>query len=72
MSTEMMYPNQEDRCPLCGSYALDYPDGMQIDNMYVFCSTSCCDCGATWVQRYSLIYDENTGVMDKNGMEVDE
>lgn len=72
MNTEMMYPDQEDRCPLCGSYALDYPDGMQIDNMSVSCSVSCCDCGATWVQWYSLIYDENTDVMDKNGMEVTE
>lgn len=72
MSTEMLYPNQEDRCPICGSYHLDYPDGMQIDNMSVSCATSCSDCGATWVQWYSLLYDENTDVMDKNGMEVDE
>ena len=66
----MKYRNIEDTCPLCGSKNLSYAD-MEIRDESVSYSTLCRSCGATWLQWYSLVYDENTDVMDKDGKEIE-
>ena len=68
----MKFPNKEDVCPLCGSRDLVYGSReFGVDFDYIEYPTGCDKCGASWVQRYVLAYDENIDVMDKDGNEVD-
>lgn len=67
----MDYRNIPDKCPLCGCTDLDYPDGASLEDEAVAYNTVCNKCGASWVQWYNLVYDENTDVMDKDGNEIE-
>ena len=66
----MEYRNVEGRCPLCGSSNLRYGE-MELCDESIAYATSCRDCDASWLQWYSLVYCENTDVMDKDGKEYD-
>ena len=67
----MKYRNQEDTCPLCGErWHIDY-DGMEFQDEFLSYNCFCRSCGASWTSWYSLVYNENTDVMDKDGNEIE-
>lgn len=62
---------QQYLCPLCGSRNVSYHnrDSWEWEVKYVECR--CCSCGATWTQRYKVVFDKNIRVKDKDGKEID-
>lgn len=66
----MKYPNEEDKCPLCGATAIKHMGAADPDDGRANISTCCTKCGASWVQWYDTVFAGNTNVRDKNGVEV--
>ena len=45
----------EDTCPLCRSEDVEYDD-IEYEGGYAYQVVTCCECGASWTQVYSLEY----------------
>lgn len=67
----MKYRNQEKRCPLCGEERELFWGDMELQDESVSYGCFCRSCGASWTAWYSIVYDENTNVVDGDGNDID-